>query len=178
VAPHAIPRHPCARRPRGTPRKGEASLKIKSPIGFPASSSACGFRIGSARAAGWTPAVPGVASARSLSRAAIVVIAFGAASTAQLGATHQVVPTGCYDESAPIPGCTACNQTIPPPVPCPPNDCSPTVHQPSKTEAVPVSSGDGGTAPREACMNAASPTSGASKACASRTTRARGPFSA
>jgi hypothetical protein len=116
-------------------------MTIKSPIGFPASSSACGFRIGSARAAGWTPAVPGVASARSLSRAAIVVIAFGAASTAQLGATHQVVPTGCYDESASIPGCTACNQTIPPPVPCPPNDCPPTVHQPSKTEAVPVSSG-------------------------------------
>jgi len=119
-------------------------MKIKSPIGFRVSSSAWGFRIRSVRAAAGTlavHAVPGVASGRCLLRTVALVIALGAPSAAHLGATLQAVPSSCFVESAPIPGCTACNRTIPPSIPCAPNDCPPTVLQSFRTEAVPVPSG-------------------------------------
>ena len=133
-----------AARPARQPRRGETRMKIKSPIGYLVSSCAWGLRIRSVRAAAGTPAVhdvPGVAAGRCLLRAVALVIALGAPSAAHLGATLQAVPSSCFEESAPIPGCTACNLTIPPSVPCAPNDCPPTVLQSFRTEAVPVPSG-------------------------------------
>lgn len=70
-----------------------------------------------------------------------LAMAFAANPTVYSSSRPQVVPTGCYEESAPIAGCAACNQTIPPPVSCPPSDCPPKVDEPLATEAVPVTPG-------------------------------------